>query len=340
MFKKTFFYFFLAATLIVLLAIVFLLSYSWKNHVKPGSVIAELIKSLLWNARENGQSPASSLPLADTDFLKFIKPAVIEEGLSKPLSGEMVSSDFNDLNICLATDFFSHASPDYFRDNKYYNYAIIKMLVDRDNNDCTKYPKESMENCKSLYYKLLSLKDYSNKVVVNLTDDTKLIILALIEGKAEHCDRVNDQYDKKLCLAMAAGDPGLCTFDKSVNAADCVKNEKGDDVIGCKLDAEKADKRCRSTVYLSKASKSSDVSVCDMISDRFMREYCIVLNMEYDYKLKVEANDFFHNNFCYEKYALDAAVEKKDVTLCEKIPQKDFDNKIMYEQCLSNFSKD
>ncbi|MBU4432266.1 hypothetical protein KKD60_03225, partial [Patescibacteria group bacterium] len=274
-------------------------------------------------------------------FLKFVKPSVLGNGLNPATLEKEPSSKFNDLNICLAADFFSQNTPDYFSGDEYYNYAMIRMLVARDNNNCNSFSKELMENCNSFYYKLVSLKDYSDKVISNLTDDAKLIVLALVDGSADHCNLVNDQYDKKLCFAMAAGNPDMCVFDRSIAANDCIKSKQDDGgTIGCKLEAERAEKRCQSTVYLSKASKTSDKGICDMINDRFMREYCIVLNMDDDYNLKTEVNNFFHDNFCYEKYALDAVKEKKDQQLCEKIPQRDSDNKIMHEECLAIFSKD
>lgn len=196
----------------------------------------------------------------------------------------------------------------------YYLYAGVLALAKKDVASCDALPgsEKNKQACRDRYYVFSSRATGVNQ-----------------------CDKIADKEVAAFCSVGFTKDLSVCdTIATDNNKVNC-RVSVTKDPQQCEGLSVEFKAQCLDNISLAKAFDEKNVSFCNNISltsrgGRFNAAECKVLLSSNSQK---EWEALYANNVCYEKYAAKVAEEIGDKSMCEKIPQKDLDNKIMYEEC-------
>jgi hypothetical protein len=250
-------------------------------------------------------------------------------------------------NNCQKADDYKN-DPSFGSDPIDFFYILTEALSENKEYICDyigkKVDQEHAEICLTQYYRSRivmgkeqeSDNDYLNKLK-NLGIDT-LPEEAYVKNDISICDKVDDVVQKHLCRVSISLDQKDCVFDESediINTNACSESDNKKIQFGCDLSKERAESLCTNYFYGMMAIKNNDNSYCQKIDKNgyFNKLECLSILSE---NPSDEINKSYKENACYEKFAVDLAAEKNDISVCDKIPNKDsLNNKPIFEKCIS-----
>ncbi|MCK5580428.1 MAG: hypothetical protein KAJ18_04065 [Candidatus Omnitrophica bacterium] len=108
---------------------------------------------------------------------------------------------------------------------------------------------------------------------------------------------------------------------------------------------------CKSIIYADTALKESNSSLCEKINRKAnLRSELNYFKCQLPFLSKTnetqkqlfreELLQIFREKMCYAMHAVDMAIEKNDLSVCEKIPWKNVTYKPVYEACLNKLKKE
>jgi len=214
---------------------------------------------------------------------------------------------------------------DFSKDNgNYYRAGLVagmKALANRDISLCDKYLKKQEDKliCSDLYYVFTRNIENSDGSECNKIKDKEMAIFCKINSKIADfsiCASMIADYNKAYCKAITAGDENICAV--------LSPEDKG---------------QCEDNFFLTRAFQEKNLALCDKIKidnrgGGYNKAYCkIILSSE----PQKEWNSFYANNVCISRYAIEVAKEKKDISFCDNIPQKNRENQELYQLCKKQF---
>lgn len=198
-----------------------------------------------------------------------------------------------------------------------YFYASMLATVENDIAVCDMLKKdEDIRQCQDRFYTFTSVASKNDQCAKIGDVDLAGFCNARIKNDPSFCRGTVSMYNTVFCEAAITGDVGKC-------------NSLTDEYRG----------QCLDNITLVKAFESNRMEDCDNIhvdtrDGRFNRAQCRILLGDDPQK---EWVDVYKNNACLEKYIFKVVMEKKDISICERIPQKLLDNKQLYDECKKQF---
>ncbi len=222
-------------------------------------------------------------------------------------------------------------------------YEVASIMVSRDESGCNTLKEDaSKKMCLSYFYRFLTLKDKTDAYLgkVDPSNVSNVIGKAYLQKDISLCDGISgDEVTKRTCQVAASMDKKYCDFtNEKNNTTSCtiIGRNPGEEKTGCVMDNTTAKKSCLNSYILMQAFQNKDANLCSQINDEGgvagAQLFCEVL-LSTDPKGTI--NNLFHQNACYEKFATAAAEDKKDPSICEKMPLKDGQNKGSYDDCIA-----
>ncbi|NTV40869.1 MAG: hypothetical protein HGA61_01180 [Candidatus Moranbacteria bacterium] len=168
-----------------------------------------------------------------------------------------------------------------------------------------------------------------------------LLISALSPDSGSDCSQISNKELSISCSASQKKDQAVCEQIPDLSKRTICQAIASDEKGKCEgLSADQAGS-CLNSFILVKALNKKDANLCEQINSSvkggvYEKAYCKIAVGK---NPQNEWNDFYVNEVCLKKFVESVVNEKKDVSLCEKIPDKDADNKSLYAGCLDQFEK-
>ncbi len=268
--------------------------------------------------------------------------------------------------LLLASVAYFYTYPNYLANNE---LAMVEEEVDiNESNIESKTPTADFESCQKdpesdfrksdastpehvFYAGFLSLAKKSLSVCdeVGVMKDSNgftcaekyLLISVLSLNSGLDCSQISNKELSISCFANQKKDQALCEQISDLPKKIICQAIASDEKSKCEGLSEDQSVNCSNSFTLVKALSKNDANLCEQINNSvkggaYEKAYCRISLGQNPQK---EWNDFYVNEVCLKKFIESVIEEKKDVSLCEKIPDKDATNKSLYVGCLDQFKK-